>query len=113
MQDTVTNRKNSRPWVLAENTLETVRESQYQMAILPLGATEPHNLHLPYATDIYEAEWIASEIAKGAWEQGARPVVLPTIPYGTETNMQRFPLAMNIMPSTTTGEVSKRPARAG
>jgi len=100
MQDTVTNPKNSRPWVLAENTLETVRESQYQMAILPLGATEPHNLHLPYATDIYEAEWIASEIAKGAWEQGARPVVLPTIPYGTETNMQRFPLAMNIMPST-------------
>lgn len=70
------------------------------MAILPLGATEPHNLHLPYATDIYEAEWIATEIAQDAWEQGARPVVLPTIPYGTETNMQRFPFAMNLMPST-------------
>ena len=27
-------------------------------------------------------------------------MVLPAIPYGTETNMQRFPLAMNIMPST-------------
>ena len=90
----------ARPWILAESTLDSVRKSEYQMAILPLGATEPHNLHLPYATDIYEAEWIASEIAQAAWEQGARPVVLPTIPYGTETNMQRFPLAMNIMPST-------------
>ncbi len=90
----------SRPWILAENTLDSVRKADYQMAILPLGATEPHNLHLPYATDIYEAEWIASEVAHGAWRQGARPVVLPAIPYGTETNMQRFPLAMNIMPST-------------
>ena len=90
----------SRPWILAESTLETVRASKYEMAILPLGATEPHNLHLPYATDIYEADWIASEIAQAAWEQGARPVVLPTIPYGTETNLQRFPLAMNVMPST-------------
>ena len=89
-----------RPWILAECTLDTVRKSDYQMAILPLGATEPHNLHLPYATDIYEAEWIASEIAQAAWEQGARPVVLPAIPFGTETNLQRFPLAMNIMPST-------------
>ena len=90
----------ARPWILAESTLDSVRRSEFQMAILPLGATEPHNLHLPYATDIYEADWIASEIAQAAWEQGARPVVLPTIPYGTETNLQRFPLAMNIMPST-------------
>lgn len=89
-----------RPWILAECTLEMVRASGYTMAILPLGATEPHNLHLPYATDNYEAEWIVSEIAEAAWQQGARPVVLPVIPYGTETNMQRFPLAMNIMPST-------------
>jgi creatinine amidohydrolase len=77
-----------------------VRASGFTMAILPLGATEPHNLHLPYATDNFEAEWIVSEIAEAAWQQGARPVVLPVIPYGTETNMQRFPLAMNIMPST-------------
>ena len=100
MPNVVQNKTFPRPWILAENTLETVRNSEFQMAILPLGATEPHNLHLPYATDIYEAEWIASEIAQGAWEQGARPVVLPTIPYGTETNMQKFPLAMNLMPST-------------
>ena len=100
MPSVVKNQNPPRPWILAESTLETVRKSEYQMAILPLGATEPHNLHLPYATDIYEAEWIASEIAQGAWEQGARPVVLPAIPYGTETNMQRFPLAMNLMPST-------------
>ena len=27
-------------------------------------------------------------------------VLLPTIPYGTETNMHAFPLAMNLDPST-------------
>jgi len=27
-------------------------------------------------------------------------VLLPTIPYGTETNLQAFPLAMNVQPST-------------
>ena len=30
----------------------------------------------------------------------ARVVLLPTIPYGTETNMNAFPLAMNLDPST-------------
>ena len=33
-------------------------------------------------------------------EQGARVLLLPTIPYGTETNQMRFPLAMNLNPST-------------
>ncbi len=31
---------------------------------------------------------------------GARVVVLPAIPYGTETNQMRFPMAMNLNPST-------------
>lgn len=90
----------ARPWLLAENNLQGVRDAKYKLAILPLGATEPHNLHLPYATDIYEAEWIAAEVAERAWEKGAHAAVLPTIPFGTETNMQRFPLAMNLNPST-------------
>ncbi len=34
--------------------------------------------------------------------RGARVVLLPTIPYGTQTNMQAFPLAMNLNPSTLT-----------
>ena len=86
------------PWLLEEVTLADVREHAYQLAVLPLGATEPHNLHLPYGTDSIEAFHLAGACCAAAWQMGCRLVQLPVIPYGTETNMQRFPLAMNIMP---------------
>jgi creatinine amidohydrolase len=70
------------------------------VAVLPLGATEPHNLHLPYGTDTFEVEVIAHRACARAHEQGARIVLLPTLPYGTETNQMRFPLAMNLNPTT-------------
>lgn len=89
-----------RPWVLAEATLDDVRKSGFQVAVLPLGATEPHNTHLPYATDTLEAEAIGNAICERAHREGARVVLLPTIPYGTETNMHRLPLAMNVNPTT-------------
>ena len=28
----------------------------WEVAVLPFGATEPHNYHLPYGTDIFEAD---------------------------------------------------------
>lgn len=89
-----------RPWLLEEATLEQVRQSEYQVAVLPLGATEPHNTHLPYSTDTLEANAIGRAICERAHEQGAKVVMLPAIPYGTETNMSRFPLAMNLNPTT-------------
>ena len=70
------------------------------MAVLPLGATEPHNLHLPYGTDTFQVQAIGELACERAFEGGARVVLLPTIPYGTETNLMRFPLAMNLDPST-------------
>lgn len=89
-----------RPWVLAETNYAETKTAPYRVAVLPLGATEPHNLHLPYATDTLQVEAIGERACRLAWEQGARVVVLPAIPYGTETNLQRFPLALNVNPST-------------
>ena len=37
---------------------------------------------------------------QAAHAKGAKVVLLPTIPYGTETNQMAFPLAMNLNPST-------------
>jgi creatinine amidohydrolase len=88
------------PTLLSEANLAQVRVANYQVAILPFGATEPHNLHLPYGTDVFEADWIAAESARRASELGAKVVVLPTIPYGTESNLAGFPLAMNLQPTT-------------
>ena len=72
----------------------------FEVAVLPLGATEPHNLHLPYGTDSIEVEAIGREACRRAAERGARVALLPTLPYGTETNQMRFPMAMNLNPST-------------
>lgn len=87
-------------WRLEEITLADVRESPPQVAVLPMGATEPHNLHLPYGTDSYEGWHLASACCQKASELGASVVQLPVVPYGTETNLQQFPLAMNLQPTT-------------
>ncbi len=89
-----------REWILSEVNYGYVKENPYEVAVLPIGATEPHNLHLPYGTDTYEADAIGSRVCEAAFKQGARVVMLPPIPYGTETNQMEFPLAMNVNPST-------------
>jgi creatinine amidohydrolase len=89
-----------RPWKLAEVNYAYVKENPYEVAVLPCGATEPHNLHLPYGTDMFEGETVGEKICEAAHRQGAKVVLLPTIPYGTETNQMAFPLAMNLNPTT-------------
>jgi len=89
-----------RPYILAETNWKTVREIDYELAILPWGATEAHNLHLPYATDVFESEYFAWESAKIAWEKGAKVIVLPAIAYGVNTGQPDVKLDMNLNPST-------------
>jgi len=88
------------PWKLATSTYAEIKAQRFEVAVLPLGATEPHNLHLPYATDTLEGDAIGARLCEVAWEQGAKVVLLPTIPYGTETNQCACPLSMNLNPST-------------
>jgi creatinine amidohydrolase len=89
------------PWRLEEISYEQVKSSPpFQVAVLPLGATEPHNLHLPYGTDTFQVQTIAEKACSHAYGRGARVLLLPTVPYGTETNQMKFPLAMNLNPST-------------
>ena len=91
----------SRPWILSELNYGHVKSHPLaEVAVLPLGATEPHNLHMPYGTDTYQVEVIGSRACERAYQAGARVVMLPPLPYGTETNQMRFPLAMNLNPST-------------
>lgn len=89
-----------KPWMLAENNYGHIKKQTYEVAVLPLGATEPHNLHLPYGTDLYEGSIVGDKICEAAHQAGAKVILLPTIPYGTETNLREFPLAINLNPST-------------
>lgn len=89
-----------RPYILAESNWKYIKEQDFDLAVLPWGATEAHNYHLPYATDIYEADAIAAEAARIAWEKGAKLTVLPTIPFGVNTGQADIKLDINMNPST-------------
>src|SRR5437773_9007223 len=89
-----------RPYILNELTWKTVQATRYEVAVLPWGATEAHNFHLPYATDNIETERIAAEAARLAWERGVRVVVLPVVPFGVNTGQLDIPLCVNLNPST-------------
>lgn len=89
-----------RPYILSECHWSTVKDQEYQLAILPWGATEAHNFHLPYGTDNYESDALSHEAARLAWEQKARVIVLPTIPVGVNTGQQDIKLTLNFNPST-------------
>ena len=89
-----------RPYILTESYWPEVREGEYHLAVLPWGATEAHNLHLPYGTDNFETEALVHEAARKAWEGGAGVIVLPTIPVGVNTGQHDIKLTLNLNPST-------------
>lgn len=89
-----------RPYILSETNWKTLKDTSFDLAILPWGATEAHNYHLPYGTDNFEAEYLAAEAAKIAWEKEARIIVLPGIEYGVNTGQLDIPFCMNLNPST-------------
>lgn len=89
-----------RPYILAETNWKSVRETDYTLAVLPWGACEAHNYHLPYGTDIIQAERVAAEGARIAWERGIKLVVLPAMPFGVNTGQPDITLDINMNPST-------------
>jgi len=90
----------SRTHLLSTLTWKTVRKQKYEVAVLPWGATEPHNYHLPFCTDVIESDYIASESARRAGERGAKIIVLPTIPLGVNTGQLDLNMTINMNPST-------------
>lgn len=89
-----------RPWIIAETNWKQVKATRYEVAVLPWGATEAHNWHLPYATDNLQVEAIAAEAGRIAWEAGAKVAVLPVIPFGVQTGQLDIPFCINMNPST-------------
>ena len=89
-----------RPYVLAETSWRDIQSDRYEVAVLPWGATEAHNYHLPYATDTIQCDHVAAESARLAWNAGARVIVLPTVPFGVQTGQLDIPFCLNLNPST-------------
>ncbi len=87
-------------FVLEETNWKAVKETRPEVVILPWGATEAHNYHMPYGTDNYIATRLAADCAKLATDKGAGVMVLPTIPYGVNTGQPDIRLDMNLNPGT-------------
>lgn len=89
-----------RPYLLMEANHRQLTESPPKVAVLPWGATEAHNRHLPYGTDVIEATRIAERSAELAFNRGAAVAVLPAIPFGN--NEQQLDQACTISIRTAT-----------
>ncbi len=67
-----------------------VKKHRYDLTILPWGATEPHNLHLPYLTDCILPHDIAVDAARLVLERsGVYCMVMPPVPFGAHNPGQR------------------------
>lgn len=90
-----------KPYILEQTNWKQVKNQKYDVAILPWGATEPHNYHLPYGTDSLETGKMIEEAAGIAWDKGAKVMVLPTIPLGAQNVGQiDLPFCLHTRPST-------------
>src|SRR4051794_14745288 len=89
-------------FILAEQLHGDTRAHPWDAAVLPFGATEPHNLHMPYGTDTLQVEEIGRRACAYATAAGARVVLLPALPFGVNTNHLKVPgaLACSLTPTT-------------
>ena len=90
---------------MAEARLEHLRRpemlgGEFEVALFPIGSTEPHADHLTYGTDTIAVRAFAEEVAVEANRRGARCVLLPAMPYGNNENVQLCPWAMSLRPRT-------------
>lgn len=75
---------------LSISTHGVARQHEYDVVMLPWGATEPHNLHLPYMTDCILSHDIAVDAAVKVFEKyGTRCMVMPPVTMGSQNPGQR------------------------
>jgi creatinine amidohydrolase len=94
-------------WNLAATNLHRISKRKYEVAVIPIGATEPHNFHLPQGQDVLHTTHIAHECCRRAWEKAPSVLCLPTLPYGVECNLMDFPMAIHVSQDTLNTIVSE------
>lgn len=92
-----------RPYILHEANYQQAQALKPNVAILPWGATEAHNYHLPHGTDVIEASILAERAAMLATDAGARVLVLPTIPFGNNAQQQDQVATVHLSTATAMG----------
>ncbi len=91
----------ARDFVVHEATLKQLQALKPNVAVLPWGATEAHNFHLPHGTDIIEATRLGERAVERANAAGARVALLPTVPFGNDNTQLRGQVATITMRTAT------------
>ena len=83
-------------WDLTSVNMHRISQRKYEVAVLPVGAVEPHNRHLPEGQDCLHTTYVAKTCCEMAWEKCRSVVCLPILPYGVDCNLMAFPLAIHV-----------------
>jgi creatinine amidohydrolase len=87
-------------WDLTATNLRRLSERRYEVAVLPVGAVEAHNRHLPEGQDLRHTTHVARRCCEAAWKECPSVICLPTIPYGVDCNLLAFPLSIHVAQAT-------------
>lgn len=83
-------------WDLTETNLHRISKRRYEVAVIPTGAIEAHNRHLPQGQDFRHTTEIAKQSCQLAFEKCQSVICLPTIPYGVDCNLMAYPLTIHV-----------------
>jgi creatinine amidohydrolase len=91
---------NINEWDLTATNLYRISKRKYQVAVIPAGAIEAHNLHLPQGQDFFHTTHVARRCCQLAWEKSRSVILLPTIPFGVDCNLLKYPLTVHVSQQT-------------
>ena len=95
---------------LADATWTDVRDTDADLAVLPVGSTEQHGPHAPLGTDAFHAESVAEA---GAAAHDAPVLVAPTVPVGVAEEHRAFDGTLWVTPDTLRAYVGEILASLG
>jgi len=87
-------------WELGSTNLHRLAQRRYEVAVLPVGATEAHNRHLPEGQDWLHTTYVTRRCCELAWPRCESVICLPAIPYGVDCNLLAFPLTIHVAQAT-------------
>ena len=81
---------------LTTTNLNRIQQHSYEVAVLPIGAIEAHNRHLPQGQDFMHTTYLARKCCESAWEKCKSVICLPALPYGVDCNLMAYPLTIHV-----------------
>lgn len=87
-------------WDLKRVNLDRLGKHRYSVAVLPVGAVEAHNRHLPEGMDVIHSDYVAQTACRQAWPSCQSVICLPPVPFGVDANLMAFPLTIHVSQTT-------------